>query len=98
MNDRDATYIFLLFVANHETEARESVAALSAELDRRLPGQYRIEIIDILRNPERADEAKVFATPMLVRSRPTPPVRILGDFSQPEKVISLLGLDAQPSA
>lgn len=93
MNDREPrSYKLLLFVADHETEAWQSILALRAALDRVIPGQYQFELVDVLRDPERAEEENVFATPMLVRSRPAPAVRILGDLSDPDKVIALLGI------
>lgn len=94
MNDGAAkSYQLLLFVADHENDARQSITALSEVLDRLIPGQYRIELVDVLREPERAEAENVFATPMLVRSRPSPTVRILGDLSDREKIVALLGLD-----
>ncbi|MGE0081519.1 MAG: circadian clock KaiB family protein [Thiohalomonadaceae bacterium] len=94
MSDGDSrTYRFLVFVADHESDARQSIAALSEALDRFIPGQYQIELVDVLRDPERAEQENVFATPMLVRSRPSPTVRILGDLGEPERLIALLGLE-----
>jgi circadian clock protein KaiB len=97
MSDQ-VTYVFLIFVADHEVEVRAWLSAWRTALDRCLPGQYRLEIIDVLREPERAEDDKVFATPMLVRSRPAPPVRILGDLSRPEQVLALLGVDMPPAS
>ncbi|MFA7556817.1 MAG: circadian clock KaiB family protein [Hydrogenophaga sp.] len=92
------TYVFLMFVADREVEVRTWFSAWTTALDRCLPGQYRLEVVDVLREPERAEDDKVFATPMLVRSRPAPPVRILGDLSRPEQVLALLGLDMPPAS
>lgn len=42
-----------------------------------------VEIIDVLRAPERGLRDGVFVTPMLVRVSPGPERRILGNLSDP---------------
>ena len=49
-------------------------------------------IIDVLERPQLAEEDKILATPTLIRESPTPPRRIIGDLSDPEKVILSLDL------
>ena len=50
--------------------------------------ECKLEVIDVLSNPLAADEARVLATPLLVRESPLPVRRIVGDLSN----IALLGL------
>lgn len=57
-------------------------------------GQYEIEIIDLIQNPELAQQDKILAIPTLVRRLPPPIRQIIGDLSNKEKV--LLGLDIAP--
>ena len=60
-----------------------------------LEGQYELEIIDVLENPQRAEEEKILATPTLIKQLPLPLRRVIGDLSDKEKV--LLGLEVQAS-
>ena len=53
--------------------------------------QYRIEIIDLLANPQLARGDQILAIPTLVRNLPTPIRKIIGDLSNTESV--LVGLD-----
>jgi len=53
--------------------------------------QYRIEIIDLLANPQLARGDQILAIPTLVRNLPTPIRKIIGDLSNTERV--LVGLD-----
>jgi circadian clock protein KaiB len=59
-----------------------------------LNGQYTIEIIDLLKEPQLAEGDQILAIPTLVRKVPLPIRKIIGDLSNEEKV--LVGLDIKP--
>jgi len=59
-----------------------------------MPGQYRIEVIDLLKNPQLAKGDQILAVPTLVRKLPQPVRKIIGDLSNTERV--LVGLDLRP--
>jgi len=48
-------------------------------------------VIDVLKNPQLAEEDKILATPTLAKILPPPVRRIIGDLSDRERV--LIGLD-----
>ena len=48
-------------------------------------------MIDVLKNPQLAEEDKILATPTLAKILPPPVRRIISDLSDREKV--LIGLD-----
>jgi circadian clock protein KaiB len=97
MPERERThYEIELFVADHEAKTKAIADAVSSELERQAPGRYRLTTINVLEHPELAVAAKVFATPMLIRSRPAPSLRVLGDLSDSAKVLRLLGIDGDP--
>jgi circadian clock protein KaiB len=56
-----------------------------------LANRYRIEIIDLLENPQLARGDQILAVPTLVRQLPEPVKKIIGDLSNTERV--LVGLD-----
>ena len=58
-------------------------------------GAERIEseIIDVFEQPELAEEARVLATPMVIRPDPPPGRSIIGDLGDQRTVITVLGLD-----
>src|SRR3954471_14803980 len=58
---------------------------------RRVKGQYGIEVIDLLVNPQLAKGDQILAVPTLVRLLPPPVKKIIGDLSNIERV--LVGLD-----
>jgi len=59
-----------------------------------LKGQYVIEVIDLLAQPQLAEGDQIFAIPTLVRKVPAPIRKIIGDLSNEEKV--LVGLNIRP--
>ena len=54
-------------------------------------GVYALKVIDVLKNPQLAEEDKILATPTLAKILPPPVRRIIGDLSDRERV--LIGLD-----
>jgi circadian clock protein KaiB len=58
-------------------------------------GSYRIEVIDLLKNPALARDHQILAIPTLVRSLPTPIRKIIGDLSDTDQVV--VGLDIKES-
>ena len=61
-----------------------------------LAGEYHIEVIDLLKNPQLAKGDQILALPTLVRRLPEPVRKIIGDLSNTERV--LVGLDLRPGA
>lgn len=57
-----------------------------------IEGAKSFEILDVLTNPERAEEAGVLATPTLIREEPLPMRVLVGDLSNIRLVISALNL------
>ncbi len=64
-------------------------------LDEELKGQYSLEVINVLDNPQRAENDNILATPTLIKVAPPPERRVVGDLSDKERVLLALGLTAQ---
>lgn len=54
---------------------------------------YTVEVIDVLERPDLAEEDGIFATPTLVRRSPAPPVKLIGDLSDHELLLSSLRVE-----
>ena len=80
-----------LYVAGRTPRAENALANLSRACELHLPGQYSVEVIDLLENPRRAVADQIVALPTLVRRLPTPIKKIIGDLSNLERV--LIGLE-----
>jgi circadian clock protein KaiB len=80
-----------LYVAGQTTKSLQAFANLKRICDEHLAGEYHIEVIDLVRNPQLAKGDQILALPTLVRNLPEPVRRIIGDLSNTERV--LVGLD-----
>ena len=89
-----ATYELRLYVAAQTTKSVAAIANLNRICETHLPGQYRIEVIDLTKTPQLAAGDQILAVPTLVRRLPQPIRKILGDLSNEERV--LVGLDVKP--
>jgi circadian clock protein KaiB len=55
-------------------------------------GEYDIRVIDVAEAVEEAEAARILVTPTVVRTRPEPVVRVLGDLAATAKIADALGL------
>jgi circadian clock protein KaiB len=83
-----------LYVAGQTAKSLLAFANLKRICEANLAGQYRIEVIDLTKNPQLATGDQILALPTLVRKLPSPIKRIIGDLSNTERV--LVGLDLLP--
>lgn len=80
-----------LYVAGCDDEMRASHASLERALRESLPpDSWQLNVIDVLQLPEKALQDDVFATPTLLRSLPTPLVRVIGDIAQTQRVLAII--------
>ena len=91
---RPAPYRFRLYVTDHAQNGAQAIANLNALCEAYLPNRHEIEIVDVLRHPERALTDGIFMTPTLVKLSPAPVLRIVGTLSQTQIALQALGLDA----
>lgn len=89
--DAEQRLVLKLFICGASPRAETAVANLRHICDNDLKGDYSLEVIDVLEQPDLAEEAKVLATPTLIKLRPLPLRRIIGDLSDREKL--LVGLE-----
>ena len=84
-------YILKLYVTGKTPRSKIALSNLQKICEKEMKGKYEIIVIDVLENPELAEQDKILATPTLIKQLPPPISRIIGDISKIEKV--LLGLD-----
>ena len=91
MNASKKTYILKLYVAGNTPSSMLALKTLNTILEQEFQGVYALKVIDVLKNPQLAEEDKILATPTLAKILPPPVRKIIGDLSDREKV--LIGLD-----
>jgi circadian clock protein KaiB len=89
-----ADFELRLYVAGQTAKSVLAFNNLKRICETHLAGQYRIEVVDLIKTPQLAAGDQIFAVPTLVRRLPEPIKKIIGDLSNEERV--LVGLDVQP--
>lgn len=84
-----------LYVAGQTPKSLKAVENLQRMCEEHLPGRYKIEVVDLLKNPRLAKEDEIVAIPTLIRKLPDPIRRVIGDLSNVEK--ALVGLQLRPT-
>ena len=84
-------YVLKLYITGHTSASRYALSNVKQICENELKGRYDLVVIDVLKDPQLAEDDKIIATPTLVRRLPSPLRKIIGDLSNTEKV--LLGLD-----
>ena len=93
-----APYQLRLFVAGNTARSRRAIRNLRALCAEHLPGQASLEVVDIHQQPVLAERHQIVAAPTLVKVQPLPVRRVVGDLSEPERVLRALDLPLLPAA
>jgi len=93
--EKTTAYELRLYIAGKTAKSVTALANLKKYCEEHLKGQYKIEVIDLLVQPQLAEGDQIFAIPTLVRKVPEPIRKIIGDLSNEEKV--LVGLNIRPA-
>jgi len=84
-------YQLRLYVAGQTPKSLTAFSNLKKICESHLEGRYRIEVIDLVEQPQLSQGDQILAIPTLVRKLPQPVRKIIGDLSDTERV--LVGLD-----
>lgn len=90
-----AKWTLRLYVAGQTSKSVAAFENLKKICEEHLCGEYTIEIVDLIKNPQLAEGDQIVAVPTLVRKLPEPVKKIIGDLSNTERV--LVGLDIRPA-
>lgn len=88
-------WLLRLYVAGQTTKSLTAFDNLKRFCEKYLPGQYEIEVIDLMKNPELAESDQIVAIPTLVLKLPEPMRKIIGDLSSHERVLVGLHMRAK---
>ena len=80
-------------MAGQTPKSIRAFANLKVLCEEHLKGRYRIEVIDLMENPQLARGDQIIAVPTLIRKLPEPVRKIIGDLSDSVRV--LVGLDVR---
>ncbi len=86
-----AVYVLTLFVTGRSVRSERAVANLRS-LCEGLGDSCELTVIDVLERPQMAEDERILATPTVIRRRPLPLRRVIGDLADREQVMLWLDL------
>jgi len=89
----DTPYILQLFISDTSETSVQAEKAVREISEVFLKGKYKIEIVDVQKNPEIALENQILITPTLIEIDPPPPIRIVGSMVDLDKTLSALRIE-----
>jgi circadian clock protein KaiB len=94
-----ASYALTLFVSGASGLAAKAIDDIRLLCDEHVTAHVHLTVVDIHAEPAAAVRHGVHVAPTLVRTRPLPVRRIVGDLSQTQRVLAtLLSVDAENDA
>ena len=85
-------FVLKLYISGMTPRSRRAIENLQKLCEEHLPGRYDLEIIDIYQQPGLAKGAQIIAAPTLVKALPPPLRRVIGDMSDPGRILVVLGV------
>ncbi len=84
-----------LFVSGMSSNSMSAIENIKHLCDQYQKESFHLEIIDIYKLPEAAQDNQVVFSPSLIKHFPLPKKTLIGTFSDLDKVIKALGLTIQ---
>jgi len=83
--------VLQLFIAGRSVRSDAAINNLNGALNDLNLKDYDLSVVDVLKDPQLAEDAFILATPTLIKHSPSPVRRTIGDLS--DKTSLLTGLD-----
>ena len=87
-------FLLKLYITGQTPKSGRVIANIRRICEQELEGRHELVVIDVLKQPQLAEDEKIMVTPTLIKELPPPLSRVIGDLSDTEKV--LLRLDLKP--
>lgn len=86
-----AELLLRLYITGHAPNSVLAVANVRAICDEHFGSRYQLEIVDLLKEPERAFADGIIVSPTLVKIAPLPVQKIIGNLADKQQVVRTLG-------
>jgi len=91
-------YYLKLFVTGSTPKSLAAITQVKTLCEEELAGRYTLQVIDVHQEPHLAERDQIIALPTLLKTLPMPLRKVLGTFSEKEKVLAVLGVAPQRKA
>ena len=88
-------YILKLYILGSNAASELALRNLREIISHETETIFDLEVIDVRKFPQLAEEAKIMAVPTLIKKLPEPLRKIIGDLSNKQKVLHSLDLISQ---
>ena len=88
-----SSYVLRLYVSGMTPNSMRAIVNVRKICAEHLEGRYQLEIVDIYQQPIFAKEGQIVAAPTLVKERPAPLRKFIGDMSHTDRILA--GLDVR---
>ena len=85
-------YVLRLYITGATDRSSRAVSNIRWICEHYLEGRYNLRVVDIYQQPSLAKTYEIIAAPTLVKSEPLPLKRLVGDFSDRERLLAGLGI------
>ena len=82
-----------LYIGGESPRAIRAASNLRRLCSQLLGDDWELEVIDVVDRPDLADDARIFATPTVVKLTPAPIRRAIGDLSDIQRLAAALDLE-----
>jgi circadian clock protein KaiB len=90
--NRSEPYVLRLFVTGSTKRSARAIENVRQICDTHLKGHHALEVVDLYEHPEAAVRDEIVAAPTLLKLRPGPLRRVIGDLSDRRRVLASLGI------
>jgi circadian clock protein KaiB len=87
-----------LFISGQSNLSARAIGHARNLCDIHLDGRYDLSVVDVHDAPAVARSHRVLATPTLLKQRPAPTRRYVGDIARTDRVLLALGLQVANTA
>jgi circadian clock protein KaiB len=91
-------YFLSLFVTGSTPRSLRAIQNIRALCEERLHGCYELKVIDIYQHPEQIISEQIIVTPTLIKRRPLPLRKLIGDLSNKDRLLLALNIAHQNAA
>lgn len=96
--EHSSGYNLRLYVAGQTPKSIAAIYNLRSLCEKYLSGRYNLDVIDLMVDPNLAQQDQIIAIPTLVRHLPERTRRMIGDLSNSERVLRWLNIDVGAKA
>lgn len=84
-----------LYIAGASSNSIRAVANLREICEKYISKRYTLRVIDVHQEKSLALQEQLVALPLLIKSKPYPRRRLIGDMSDTQKVLKGLGISGE---